>query len=168
MALLIPASSSTTTIDWCWSTARAFILYNPISSRTSILRNPMQPAENLTEVKSGRYCTLVQERESRGASVEGREMSRKVFRFRRRTDPSEALWRIRVSGLILLKKSPFILRERRRTEMVGEFPFMLRLVEASLGFFSTIRFQVSGPRCVSEVNPTIPCRCALWPRLVLD
>ena len=52
--------------------------------------------------------------------------------------------------------------------MVGEFPFMLRLVEASLGFFSTITFQVSGPRCVSGVNPTIPCRCALWPRLVLD
>jgi hypothetical protein len=36
--------------------------------------------------------------------------------------------------------------------MVGEFPFMLRPVEAFLGFFSSIRFRVSGPRCVSGVN----------------
>src|SRR4030095_13650212 len=72
IALLIPASSSTTTIDWCLSATRAFMLYNPISSRTSILRNSMKPAENLAEVKSGRYCTLVQEREVRGTRVEGR------------------------------------------------------------------------------------------------
>jgi hypothetical protein len=32
----------------------------------------MQPAENLAEVKSGRYCTLVQEREVRVMRVEGR------------------------------------------------------------------------------------------------
>ena len=45
--------------------------------------------------------------------------------------------------MILLKNPPFILREpqdeRRTLKIIGEFPFMLSLVEAFGGFFSRIK-----------------------------
>jgi len=47
--------------------------------------------------------------------------------------------------LSLLENPPFILREpqdeRRRVEIIGDFPFMLSLVEAFIGFFSRISTQ---------------------------
>jgi len=47
---------------------------------------------------------------------------------------------MKLLSLILLKNPPIILRELRTNggavEIIGDFPFMLSLVEAFLGFFS--------------------------------
>jgi hypothetical protein len=47
-----------------------------------------------------------------------------------------------------LKNPPFILREpqdeRRSAEIIGDFPFMLSPVEAFLGFFSRISYELFG------------------------
>jgi hypothetical protein len=56
--------------------------------------------------------------------------------------------------MILLKNPPFILREPGQfiqgtngaaVEIIGDFPFMLSLVEAFLGFFSRIKRSIRSP-----------------------
>jgi hypothetical protein len=58
----------------------------------------------------------------------------------------QALMALEDQKLILLKNSPFILREsqdeRGVVEIIGDLPFMLSSVEAVLGFFG--RIEVNG------------------------
>jgi hypothetical protein len=65
---------------------------------------------------------------------------------------------VRVWILILLKNPSFILREpqdeRWSSEIIGNFPFMLSLVEAFLGFFSRISLDSSFPLGVDATFST--------------